>query len=497
MVASLFFASTSWRKTHSGRYFAFAPAIQSMNKSHFQTDDLSQKAIALLTQRLDELESGERESGDPGNVQTSFPAAVRIKVSDFTPLDWLGTCGEVPRFVWSDRGSEGVWAGAGEAAVVSMAQGEEIGGVFSRCHQLLRGNRELRFFGGFSFDGSSSWPVFGAGRFVLPRIQWVDGEIVLAVMNPEDIHQARVDLQQIGLDTAPLSSSLPRPSDVSHSPNFNGWQTRIDEALALIRSEAVEKLVLSRKTVLHFSEALDPISAAAKLKESTHDCFVFCFDCPGSFSGDHGSIAETDEGVAFVGATPERLFRRRERALESEVIAGTRKRGDNAEDDRLLAAELLASDKDQREHDIVRKSIRQKLHQFVDHLEVDNQASLLRLARKQHLRSNVQGSIKPDVDDAVLLSQLHPTPAVGGYPTENALPEIARIEPFNRGWFAAPVGWIGSDDAEFAVAIRSGFIQGNTVTLFSGAGIVRGSEPAEEWQEVENKIQDFMSILGD
>jgi menaquinone-specific isochorismate synthase len=161
-----------------------------------------------------------------------------------------------------------------------------------------------------------------------------------------------------------------------------------------------------------------------------------------------------------------------------------------------LAIELLTSDKDQREHDIVRKSIRQKLHKFVDHLDVDNQASILRLTWKQHLRSNVHGMLKEGVDDGVLLQRLHPTPAVGGYPTENALPEIARIEPFNRGWFAAPIGWIGADSVEFAVGIRSGLIEGNTLSLYSGAGIVRGSDPDQEWQEVENKIQDFISVLG-
>ena len=119
----------------------------------------------------------------------------------------------------------------------------------------------------------------------------------------------------------------------------------------------------------------------------------------------------------------------------------------------------------------------------------------MRLAKKQHLRSNVQGTLKADVDDGMLLKRLHPTPAVGGYPTDNALPEIARIEPFNRGWYAAPVGWVGSDSAQFAVGIRSGLVEGNELSLFSGAGIVRGSDPDAEWREVENKIQDFIGIL--
>ena len=170
-------------------------------------------------------------------------------------------------------------------------------------------------------------------------------------------------------------------------------------------------------------------------------------------------------------------------------------RGADSIADEALAIELLTSDKDQREHDIVRKSIRQKLHQFVDHLNVDTQASILRLANKQHLRSNVQGTLKEGVDDGMLLKRLHPTPAVGGYPTDNALPEIARIEPFNRGWYAAPVGWIGADSAQFAVGIRSGLVEGKELSLFSGAGIVRGSDPDAEWREVENKIQDFIGIL--
>ena len=181
--------------------------------------------------------------------------------------------------------------------------------------------------------------------------------------------------------------------------------------------------------------------------------------------------------------------------MQSEVVAGTRMRGADSIADEALAIELLTSDKDQREHDIVRKSIRQKLHKFVDHLDVDSQASILRLVNKQHLRSHVQGTLKAGVDDGMLLKCLHPTPAVGGYPTDNALPEIARIEPFNRGWYAAPVGWIGADSAQFAVGIRSGLVEGKELSLFSGAGIVRGSDPDAEWREVENKIQDFIGIL--
>src|SRR5690606_13237925 len=97
--------------------------------------------------------------------------------------------------------------------------------------------------------------------------------------------------------------------------------------------------------------------------------------------------------------------------------------------------------------------------------------------------------------DADLLRGLHPTPAVGGVPRDRAMAFIASRENFDRGWYAGPVGWISSDAAEFAVAIRSGIVDGDTLALYSGAGIVEGSEPAAEWGEIEQKMSNFLGVL--
>ncbi len=417
---------------------------------------------------------------DVGRVQ--FPTAIHVSAPTLNPWQWINANRNVPTVVWSDRSDADVTIGVGVAASIKVGTGADVSHGISRCRELLNGCSDLRFFGGFSFDGTDAWREYGAGRFQIPRLCLDDSVLTLAVMNADDVEQAKLDLQRFSFEPRPFADSFPQPTAKAYSPSYDGWQSRIDEALSLIRSEVLEKIVLSRKTTLTFSGSLNPIALAERLKAATHDCFVFCFD--------------TGEDLAFVGATPERLFLREGQLFKSEVIAGTRMRGENSIEDERLAIELLTSDKDQREHDIVRKSIRQKLHKFVDHLDVDSQASILRLAKKQHLLSNVQGTLKPGVDDGMLLKRLHPTPAVGGYPTENALPEIARIEPFNRGWYAAPVGWIGTDSAQFAVAIRSGLVEGDSLSLFSGAGIVRGSDPDQEWQEVENKIQDFIGVLG-
>ena len=121
---------------------------------------------------------------------------------------------------------------------------------------------------------------------------------------------------------------------------------------------------------------------------------------------------------------------------------------------------------------------------------------MIRPSLRRHLVSRVGAGLRDGVTDADLLGALHPTPAVGGYPKEGALEGIRALEPFDRGWYAGPVGWVGADGAEFAVGIRSGLVRGRTLALYSGAGIVAGSRPEEEWAEVEQKIKDFTDAFG-
>lgn len=418
------------------------------------------------------------------NVCQEFPAILRVPMPGVDVLGWLDSQSFETKFAWGDRSSNNMVAGVGTAADVVVGPGESPETAIERCRELMGDCEQMRFYGGLSFDGQAAWQGFGAGRFVAPRFLLKDGVLSITVMNREDVIAANLDLQRLRWESSESNwpAVLPAPSELRFAPTKDAWQSMVDEALTLIRSEVLEKIVLARKTTLQFAESINPLQVASCLAEKTYDCYVFCF--------------QYEEGQAFVGATPERLFHRNGSTLLSEVVAGTRPRGGSSGEDQRLAYDLLSSDKDQLEHDIVRKSIRQKLHKFVEHLSVDSHASVLRLAHKQHLCSAVQGELRADIEEGSLLERLHPTPAVGGYPTDNALPEIARLEPFNRGWYAAPIGWIGKSDAEFVVGIRSGIVEQDRVSLYSGAGIVKGSDPNQEWDEVENKIQDFVSIFA-
>ena len=411
-----------------------------------------------------------------------FPAMASVPAGNIEPLAWLAAQTCPVKLVWSERDEKEVIVGVGEAASVTAEPGVPAGELLCRCRNIIGNHHALRFYGGISFDGKDAWPDFGAGRFLLPRFLLQDEMLQAVVLDRHDIVAASLDVQQLNMDPSTPDTALPNPTEIAYAPDRDAWRTNVNDALDLVHREVLEKVVLARETRMVFSEPIDPVCLTTRIADSTHDCYIYCF--------------QLGEQLAFVGATPERLFKRQGDKLLSEILAGTRPRGNSVGEDQRLAYELLTSDKDQLEHDIVRKSIRQKLHQIVDHLDVDSHASVLRLARKQHLCSKVEATLKAGVTEGQLLERLHPTPAVGGYPTENALPEIARLEPFNRGWYAAPIGWVGRSEAEFVVAIRSGLVDGRQLKLYSGAGIVNGSEPDQEWAEIENKICDFVNVLG-
>jgi menaquinone-specific isochorismate synthase len=158
--------------------------------------------------------------------------------------------------------------------------------------------------------------------------------------------------------------------------------------------------------------------------------------------------------------------------------------------------DLLGSEKDQREHAYVRESISEALIPLCETFYIDPVASEMKLTRGWHLLSRSRGMLRRDIHGSEVMRALHPTPAVGGYPTDAAMKGIRKREPFDRGWYAGPVGWIGSRGAEFAVALRCGLVKGRELSLFSGAGIVEGSRPADEWKEIEQKVSDFIRIFG-
>ena len=418
---------------------------------------------------------------------------LEVPAGDLDPLRWLGSQTMRPRSFWGGR-EDGISIAA--VGVADVVEGDGMPDEVSlREHLALLTAKagEARYYGGLRFDpgryAGEEWEAFGGYRFVLPRFELRrrGGEAVLAcnLVMPRDAEKARELLEEaegLSLPGEAPGGSLPVPVSRVDKPDFEGWRENVGAALGAFAAGEMDKVVLARRVEFGFGEEVDAVVLMENLRAATPNCFHF--------------LVEPEEGAAFVGASPERLFRREGREISSEAVAGTRPRSASAAGDAELRDELLGSAKDQAEHSFVRVSIRESLGALCGDLEVEDTASEMKLARGRHLVSRIRGTLGEAVTDAGVLAALHPTPAVGGYPKDRALGEIRALEPFDRGWYAGPIGWLGAEAAEFAVGIRSGLVRGDTLSLYSGAGIVVGSTPEGEWAEIEQKISDFTKVFG-
>lgn len=461
------------------------------NAARGRSDSFS-RAKWTLAERASRALSG-AYPGLPG-LDDERVARVSVGLEEASPLLWMRSQRMFPKTYWSGR-EDGLEAAAVGVADVRVGEdGESSEALDKKLSPLLReAERGVRYYGGMRFDSErdadGEWEAFGAYRFVLPRFEMVceGGELSLAcnLVLPRDARRKEEILAQIEALASPEGDerfALPRLVRRTDGPDFEGWRRNIEKALSAFEDGGMDKVVLARRVGLDFEDDLDAALLAASLYDATPGCFHF--------------HVEPEEGVAFVGASPERLYRRERSAIRSEAVAGTRPRGDSDADDDDLRDDLLASGKDRAEHGYVRVGIEENLRPLCDALKVEEGASEMKGASRRHLVSKVRGTLGEGATDADVLQALHPTPAVGGYPRGKAVEEIREMEPFDRGWYAGPVGWISSDGAEFAVGIRSGLVRGKKLALFSGAGIVAGSTPEGEWAEIEQKISDFVAVLG-
>ncbi|NTW49141.1 MAG: isochorismate synthase, partial [Chlorobiales bacterium] len=277
-------------------------------------------------------------------------------------------------------------------------------------------------------------------------------------------------------------SALPTILSRQDTPEFSGWRDMIEQSLKCFANGEMEKIVLARKTTIKFDRHLQPFVFMRHLRRDISRAFHFYF--------------QPCANCGFIGATPERLYKRTGRTIETEAVAGTRPRSAAVEEDERLGNELLNSEKDAREHDYVRQTIRQVITDLCDQIEANGEVTLLKLSRVQHLYNRFKARLLEGCSDAEILQQLHPTPAVGGVPKAAAVQKIAMLEPFDRGWYTGPVGWVSRNGAEFAVALRCGLIEGDRLHVFTGAGIVQGSDPESEWAEIEDKLASFLSVTS-
>ncbi len=410
------------------------------------------------------------------------------------------------RFYWESQHGTVAFAGAG-TAVELIAWGEgRYQKIANYARELFDGahladeNNPLtspRLFGGFAFRSDftpdNTWSIYTPALFALPHFQLVGSSgqmwLTLNTQIPLDENPAPLipDLQAALREKAAQLSA--EQSGASNSPqselrsieypmSTQMWQRMINAATERIRAGELTKAVLARAAELRFDERIRPLPILRFLATHYADCYRFLFE-PRPYH-------------AFYGASPELLAAVQGKQLSTMALAGSISRGATQDADRDLGQTLIRSAKDRHEHQIVVEKMRQRLAEITESLDLAP-LELLKLSNIQHLHTPIQGKLKRAMGILPLVEALHPTPALGGDPREDALQLIRELEPIPRGWYGGPVGWIDARlEGEFAVAIRSAVAQENRAWIYAGAGIVAESQPESEWEETALKFRPML-----
>ncbi len=246
----------------------------------------------------------------------------------------------------------------------------------------------------------------------------------------------------------------------------------LNQGIELVEKGILDKLVLAVRQSILLESPLDPLTMLSRLRKQQ----------PGSCR----FLWQRNQGEAFFGASPERLLSLRRGQLQIDALAGTAPRDDQSQS-------LLSSDKDLREHELVVNSItNQLINQGLEPRRA-RRPQLARHGQLVHLHTPINAIVKNHLP-LHLANVLHPTPAVAGFPRREAMRWLRTLEPFERGSYAAPIGWVDkTGNAEFRVAIRCGNVRGRELGLTAGAGLVKGSIAEKELQEVGLKL----AVLAD
>lgn len=381
----------------------------------------------------------------------------------------LATLPAARGFAWVRRGEGLVGWGTAEQIAVGTGRDrfgradEALRDVFSRLGGTGDDGRGPVAFGAFTFDPHESGSTLVVPRTVLRRHS--DAAAVTSIGGPAQI---------------PPPVELPRPIRVRYAGSTVseiGWLEAVDQAAKAVRAGDLEKVVLARDLQVWAAQPLDVRVLARRLAARFQGCWTFIVD-------------------QLVGATPELLVRRRGADIESIVLAGSAPRGRDPRDDDAIGERLTGSAKDIVEHEVAVASVVDSLGHVCDDLLVAEHPSLLRLANVQHLATRVTGRLSTPMTALALAGLLHPTAAVCGTPTPDALEHIRASEGMSRGRYSGPVGWVdAAGDGEFGIALRCAEISGARARLFAGAGIVGSSLPEGELEETRLKLRAMQSAL--
>lgn len=348
--------------------------------------------------------------------------------------------------------------------------------------------------GGFSFDPykpkTGLWKGYPEGKMVLPIFMltvfngraWLTSNIMINQGGHLDTKTTWLEEQEHLLlknqkKLCPLQNLILSTLEI----NPEQWMNSVAKAAKDIKKGLLDKVVLARELRIKMKSTVQVENVLARLLEEQLSSYIFAIE---------------SEDNCFIGASPELLVQKQRDEFLTMCLAGTIARGSSIEEDEYLGNKLLNDKKNLHEHAIVVEMIKKAMQDGCAEAAVPEKPALYKGRDVQHLFTPIVGQALNNVSLLDMVEKLHPTPALGGYPRNKALKEIREQELLDRGWYGAPVGWMdGKGDGEFAVAIRSGLIRDDLVSLFAGCGIVGDSNPKNEYQETQMKFNPMLSAL--
>lgn len=350
-------------------------------------------------------------------------------------------------------------------------------------------------FGGFSFDPKRKktklWSNYAHSTFRLPQFMYTEKNgqayMTMNVICTEKDDETLID--KIEQKRSELFEQIDQPFTFYQNPlvsevetNPEKWKRTVEEIVVELKEDELKKVVLARETRLTYKHPIQTERVLYNLLHQQQQCFIFAFE-----SGRD----------CFIGATPERLIKKEDRNMMTACIAGSIKRGNTTEEDNMLGDMLLNDEKNLVEHQYVVDMIKEAVVQLCDEVELPHRPTLLKMRDIQHLHTPVSGKVKETTSLLLLVERLHPTPALGGTPKDEAVKKIREVEELDRGLYGSPLGWIDyNGNGDFAVSIRSGLIQENEISLFAGCGVVENSNVESEYEETKVKFRPMLSALG-
>jgi menaquinone-specific isochorismate synthase len=405
------------------------------------------------------------------------------------------------RFYWSDRTNETIYVGLGCTYIIETEEKEQrFRTVETQWKRWMEQTASYSngtdtapiIFGGFSFDPfkprTEKWHAFPHAKMMVPTVllSIKNGKATLTVtmrseQNEEIIKKIGMLIRLLYQEQRQQTSSLPALIKYKEVQKEE-WIYAVKKTIENIRKGKFDKVVLAREARLSFADAIDPSVVLRQLREQQPFSYLFAFE---------------QEGQCFIGASPEQLVKKEKDTCYSICLAGSIRRGKTFQEDEQLGQWLMHDEKNLGEHQFVVQMIREAIEAVCKRVQIPSSPQLLKLQHIQHLYTPVIGEKCRAASVLSIVEQMHPTPALGGTPREKAIKEIRETEPLDRGWYAAPIGWMDAEgNGEFAVAIRSGLLQGKEASIFAGCGVVGDSDPMSEYEETKVKFTPMLSALG-